>query len=81
MGEMWAGLIQWLRKDPLAAGLIDDVDLSLLILAGDCREAFKVINDCYDLYRVGKDENFCLNYQKYGSGGSSAPLKEQETSQ
>lgn len=71
MGDRWTGLIEWLRSKLLGTGLIDSVDLSLLISAGDCQEAFKVIHNCYELYRAGKDENFCLNYQKYGLGGSS----------
>jgi uncharacterized protein (TIGR00730 family) len=64
LGQMWLGLMEWVRKWPLENGLLDQQDLELSFVAKSCDEAFTVIREAHDAFSRG-DENFCLNYHLY----------------
>lgn len=63
-GDMWEGLLKWLKKHPLEKKFFDSEDMKLLFHAKTSKEALEIINESYEAYRKG-DENFCLNYKKY----------------
>jgi|TARA_Y100000310_G_C20688831_1_gene820886 hypothetical protein len=64
LGDMWNGLVNWIKKHQLKKGLLDKDDLGLVFLARNCSEAMKIIKDVHDKYKEGK-KNICLNIQKY----------------
>ena len=45
--DHWADLIDWMREELLADGLISDVDAALLCVTDDPREAVEVVVECY----------------------------------
>ncbi len=61
LGDMWLGLVKWVKKWPLKNRLLDVKDVELLFLAKNSSEAFKIIQQAYQSFKVG-DRNFCLNY-------------------
>ena len=64
LGEMWPGLVQWIRKWPLEKGLLDQEDLELVYVTKNCKEAFDIIQNAYEDFLQG-GENFCLNFHAY----------------
>ena len=63
-GDMWEGLLKWLKKQPLKKKFFDSDDMKLLFHAKNAKEALEIINESYEAFRKG-DKNFCLNYEKY----------------
>lgn len=64
LGKQWAGLINWLKNEPLKRGFFNKEELDLLFLAKNSREAIEIIDKTYEAYKKG-NKNFCLNYKKY----------------
>jgi len=64
LGDMWGGLLTWLKKDPLRKKFFKQVDYNLLIHAKSSKDAMKIIEKAYQGYLKG-DPRFCLNYKKY----------------
>lgn len=64
LGEMWSGLIEWVKSWPLKNKLLDPEDLALLYITRNCDEAFTVIQHAYEDYRKGGKE-FCRIYHQY----------------
>jgi len=64
LGDMWLELVQWVKKYPLNNRLLNIEDVELLFLAKNCEEAFMIIKQAYEGYKIS-DSNFCLNYKKY----------------
>jgi uncharacterized protein (TIGR00730 family) len=64
LGDMWLELVQWVKKYPLKNKLLNIEDVELLFLAKNCEEAFMIIKQAYEGYKIS-DSNFCLNYKKY----------------
>jgi uncharacterized protein (TIGR00730 family) len=44
----WAGLLDWIREQPLREGMVSPDDLELLVLTDDPQEAVQTILDCYE---------------------------------
>jgi hypothetical protein len=63
MGDMWAKLLDWIKKYPLKNGLLAKKDVDRLILANDCYDAIKAIKRFHDGFKKGDD--ICLNFKKY----------------
>jgi uncharacterized protein (TIGR00730 family) len=64
LGEMWFGLVQWIREWPLRANLLSEGDMDLIYVAGNIGDAFAVIEEsCRHFKEGGKD--FCHQYQEY----------------
>jgi uncharacterized protein (TIGR00730 family) len=64
MGDMWKGLLEWLKQQPLKRKYFNKEDLELLYIVKDCNEAIKIIEESYKSFKKG-GKNFCLNYKKY----------------
>ena len=64
MGNMWPGLIDWLKKMPLKRKYFEKEDLNLLFLAKDYKEVLNIIEEVHGEFKKGK-KDFCLNYKKY----------------
>ena len=62
-GEMWKGLINWIKREPLKKKLLDKEDLDHLFYATDVKQVMKIVEETHKLWET--DENFCLNYEKY----------------
>ena len=63
MGEMWASLLDWIKKYPLKNGLLKKIDVDRLILAKDAEDAIKIIKKFHEGFKKGDD--ICLNFKKY----------------
>lgn len=44
----WSEMLDWLRKELLSAGLINEHDVDLLALTDDPAEAVQIVVDCYE---------------------------------
>jgi len=64
LGDMWEGLLKWLKKDPLKKKFFEKKDYDLLIHAKSSKDAMEIIKEAYNGYLKG-DPRFCLNYKKY----------------
>lgn len=63
-GDMWEGLLEWLKDVPLAQGLIGERDMDNLLFVKDRATVIRKITQLYEIYEQEGD-NFCLNYKKY----------------
>ncbi|MCL4387079.1 LOG family protein [Patescibacteria group bacterium] len=63
-GDMWDGLLSWLKKEPLKKGYFEEKDFKLLYYAKSSKEAIEIIDKAYEMWTKG-DKTFCLNYKKY----------------
>lgn len=64
MGDMWEGLLQWIKNEPLAKNYLDKIDYEMVFHVKTPEEALKIINDTYTSFKLG-GKDFCLNYEKY----------------
>ncbi|RME55317.1 LOG family protein [Candidatus Woesearchaeota archaeon] len=64
MGDMWQGLLKWIKRYPLKNNMISKEDLDIIYYANNAKEAFEIIKSVYDEFKKG-GKNFCLNYKKY----------------
>ncbi|MEM3074868.1 MAG: LOG family protein [Candidatus Pacearchaeota archaeon] len=64
LGDMWGGLLKWLKKEPLKKRFFEKEDLKLLFYAKNGNEAIKIIDAAYKQFMKG-GEDFCLNFEKY----------------
>jgi len=62
LGNMWTGLLEWLKKQPLKKGLFDEKDMKLLYHAKSWKEAMEIIEKTEEAWR--SDDSVCLNYKK-----------------
>jgi uncharacterized protein (TIGR00730 family) len=46
--DYWGELLDWVRAEPLADGMVSPTDLDLLHVTDDLDEAVKLVLDCYD---------------------------------
>ena len=63
LGEMWTGLLDWLKKGPLKNKYFGKKDLELLYHAKNWKEAVEIIEKAEEAWKTGSD--VCLNYEKY----------------
>lgn len=64
MGEMWGDLVEWIKKDIIAAGYADSDDLDVIEYVKDCEEAIAVIRKTHECFENG-DYDACLNWDVY----------------
>lgn len=64
LGDMWRGLLHWLKENPLKKRYFEVNDYKLLFAAKDYKDAMKIIEKSYDTFKKG-GKDFCLNYDEY----------------
>jgi len=65
MGEMWLGLLRWIKEQPLARGLLSKEDMMNIVVVDSWKDAHVLINEAIEVFRVeGKEA--CLNIRMYG---------------
>ncbi len=67
LGDMWPGIIQWIRRWPLSKKYLNPEDLKLLYVAKDNQSALKIIRKANAEFKKG-GKNFCMNYNQYRVG-------------
>ena len=67
MGDMWKGLVQWIRKYPMRSGYLTKKDADFLFVVKNADQAAEIIDEAYMHFKRGK-KNFCLNYKLYKDG-------------
>jgi uncharacterized protein (TIGR00730 family) len=46
--EFWAGLLEWIERQPVTEGMISQEDKELLFVTDDPREAVRIVLECYE---------------------------------
>jgi predicted Rossmann-fold nucleotide-binding protein len=46
--EFWAGLLEWIERQPATEGMISPEDKELLFVTDDPREAVRIVLECYE---------------------------------
>lgn len=64
MGEMWRGLLQWIRENPLKMKLLDKEDLNTLLCVHSWQKAAELTEHAYQLYKQ-KGREACMNLKSY----------------
>jgi uncharacterized protein (TIGR00730 family) len=65
MGEMWVGLIQWIKEQPLKRGLLSEDDLSNIVVVKDWKDVHELVKKSIEVFETeGKEA--CLNIRMYG---------------
>ena len=64
LGDIWEGLLDWLKENPLRRKMFEKGDFDLLYNAKTPDEAIKIIEKTHQMYLKG-DPNICLNYKRY----------------
>jgi len=64
LGDMWKGLLKWLKEDPMKKKFFEIKDYDMLYYAKDYKDAINVIDKAHVKFMKG-DEEECLNYKKY----------------
>ena len=72
LGDMWAGLLEWIREGPLARGYLDAEDMGNVFLTYNRHEALHVVVHFHNLYHSGDDAR-CAFYRKYRLPGAEPP--------
>lgn len=62
MGDMWKGLVKWIKNFPLKKEYLTQRDINMLFVAKTPEDAIKIIDKAYEQFRLGK-RDFCLNYR------------------
>lgn len=64
IGEMWAELIEWIKKYPLDHGLISPEDLDNVFVVKSNAEALKIIDRAHEVFLKDR-KNYCQNSDQY----------------
>ena len=64
LGDMWIGLLDWVKKYPLKKKFLDKKDLEFIYHAKTSHDAISIIKLAHEEYKKGGD-NLCLNIKKY----------------
>ncbi|OGJ52386.1 hypothetical protein A2335_03650 [Candidatus Peregrinibacteria bacterium RIFOXYB2_FULL_32_7] len=54
IGDMWKGLIEWIRKEPLIYRYLDPEDMNFIIHVDNCEEAFAIIEKTHQKFMENK---------------------------
>jgi uncharacterized protein (TIGR00730 family) len=65
LGNMWDGLFDWLKKNPMKKGYFDKQDLDRVFLEKNCSAVIKIIKKARKEYEDGTGD-LCLNRKGYG---------------
>lgn len=64
MGEMWRGLLKWIREYPLEQKLLNREDMDSILCVNSWEKAIDVIEEAHRLFKsAGKDA--CINLKMY----------------
>jgi uncharacterized protein (TIGR00730 family) len=64
LGDVWKGLAEWLKKEPLRKRYFNKKDFDMLFFAKNSKEAIDIIEGALGEFNKG-GKNFCINYKKY----------------
>ena len=64
MGEMWGGLIQWIRENPLKHQLLNKEDLDSIVCVKSWQDAAKLIEEAHQVFKDSGQEA-CINISQY----------------
>ena len=64
LGDMWPGLIEWVKKNPLKNKLMSQKDINPIFLVNECEQAMQIIDHTYQAFKEGQG-SFCVNSKKY----------------
>lgn len=64
MGDMWEGLLQWIKEMPLEKNYLDLKDYKMVYHVKNPEEALNVVEEAHNMFKNG-GKDFCLNYEKY----------------
>ena len=64
VGEMWANLYDWVKKDIIATGRASEKDLHNIYICKNNDEAMEIIIKAHEIFEKEGD-NYCVNYKKY----------------
>ena len=63
LGDMWSGLLEWMRKEMLRKNLVSKKDFDSIFIAKNCSQAMQIINETKEKFNQGKF--VCNNLTKY----------------
>lgn len=64
MGDMWRGLVQWIREQPLRLQLLDKADLDTIMCVNSWEKVAELIEHTHQIFKTaGKDA--CINLKMY----------------
>ena len=64
MGDMWRGLLQWIRENPLQLKFLNPEDMDMLICVNSWQKSVEMIEHAHQLFKkAGK--NACINLKMY----------------
>jgi uncharacterized protein (TIGR00730 family) len=64
VGKMWKDLIQWVKREMVAQGLVSPEDLDVIHIVKNEHEAIALIKETKDMFEDGCYDA-CLNWDKY----------------
>ncbi|PIN74851.1 hypothetical protein COV18_05525 [Candidatus Woesearchaeota archaeon CG10_big_fil_rev_8_21_14_0_10_37_12] len=63
LGNMWPGLLTWLKKEPLRKKLMNKTDFNSIFTAKTCKDAITIIKRVKEDFESGAHP--CRNFEKY----------------
>lgn len=51
LGDMWKGLVSWLKKEPLNKKYFDTRDINMIFVARNCKDAIKMIDKAHETFK------------------------------
>jgi uncharacterized protein (TIGR00730 family) len=64
VGKMWKNLIQWVKREMVTEGLVNEEDLDIIHVVKNEHEAIALIKETKDMFEDGAYDA-CLNWEKY----------------
>lgn len=64
MGEMWPGLLRWIRENPLKHKLLNKEDMDSIICVSDWEEASRLVGKAHEVFKEAGQEA-CINISQY----------------
>lgn len=64
LGDMWSGLLEWIRKSPIRSKFMDKSDMNLVFHAKTVSQAMTIIKAANTEFKKNK-KDVCLNLRKY----------------
>lgn len=64
LGDMWPGLVEWIKANPLKQRMLSPEDVELLYSVETTEQALEILDDAYEQFQEGGDD-YCVNIKKY----------------
>jgi hypothetical protein len=64
MGDMWEGLVEWIKSDIIGCSYADEDDLDVIEIANNWEEAAEMIKKTQECFENGEYDS-CLNWDVY----------------